>query len=170
MCANNMTLNLLFCSQHDNVPGNLDEACKPTPCKPSLCEPVSDDDVASMHNPSAVDAELLISSSRPAFCATRDEFDISPSPPSRLMPQSVSLSVTSSVFGAAGLKVTSRDSHIITLKIFNGNQIFRAVVYVKAGNRINILNEAKKYCMQRAQDDQSLKTVLAKNVILSYIH
>lgn len=102
-----------YLNQHDNVPGNLDEACKLTPCQPPLCEPVPDADVASMHNSPAVDAELLVPSLWPAFCAKRDGFDIPLSPPSRLVP----LSVTSSVFGAAGLEVTSGDSHTITFKI-----------------------------------------------------
>ncbi len=149
-------------NQHDNIPGNLDESCKLTPCEPP-CEPVPDADVASMHSPLAVDAELLVPSSRPAFCATRDEFDIPPSLPPRLVPpQPVPPSVTTSVSGAAGLEVTSGDSHTITLKILNGNQVFRAVVYVKAGTRTNIFNAAREYCMQRAQDDESLRTLLAK--------
>lgn len=159
-----------YFNQHDNVSNNLNKACKSTSYESSLCELISNDNVASMSNSSIVNVELLISFSKFAFCVTRDEFDIPSSFLSRLMFQSMSLFVTFFVFETANLKMTSRNNHIITHKIFNDNQIFRVVVYVKIDNRINILNQARKYCMQRAQNDQNLKTILTKNVILPYIH
>ena len=87
----------------------------------------------------------------------RDEFDIFLFfPPQLMLFHPVSAFVTTSVFEAAGLEVTSEDGYIITFEIFNGNQVFRAVFNVKADTRIQVLNEAREYCIQRVHDEHEL--------------
>ena len=63
----------------------------------------------------------------------------------------------------------TKDSHTITLKILNGSKVLRSIVLIRDCTRTAILNEARAYCVKRAQDDQSLESQLAKEWDLALV-
>ncbi len=139
-------------NQHDKVPYELYDPYDLT----------SGLDVAPMHNAPAEDAEFLIPPPRPALSTVCDDFDIH-SPPL------ASSSTVTSVLEAGAPGAPTEDSHTITLKILSGSKVLRSIAFIRACTRTAILNEAKAYCVKRAQDDQCLGTLLAKEYDLALI-
>ena len=124
-------------------------------------EPTSESDVAPILNAPAEDSELLVSPPEPALDRGRDP-DFHPPPP--WAPSSIVTSVSE-----APLPEAPEDSHTITLEILNGSKILRSIVFVRACTRTAILNEARRYCVKCAQDDQSLGTLLANGCDLAFV-
>ena len=91
----------------------------------------------------------------------RDKVDFDPSPPS------APSSIMTSVLEAAASAAPTEESH--TIKILNGGKILRSVVFIKACTRKAVLNEAKAYCLRRAQDDPTLGTLLANGYDLALV-
>jgi hypothetical protein len=125
------------------------------------CEPSSESDVAPIRNAPAEDLELLVPPPGPALSPGRDP-DFHPPPPSA--PSSIVTSVTE-----AAAPEAPEDSHTITLEILNGSKVLRSVVFIRACTRTAILNEARRYCVKCAQDDESLGTLLANGCVLAFI-
>ena len=123
-------------------------------------EPTSESDVAPIPNAPAEDSELLVPPPGPALDPGRyPGFHPPPSAPS---------SIVTSVIEAAAPEAPE-DSHTITLEILNGSKVLRSIVFVRACTRTAILNEARRYCVKCAQDDQSLGTLLANGCDLAFV-
>jgi len=137
--------------QHDNISQDLNDPCEST----------SGPDVAPMHSAPPENPEFLVPPPRPALSAVRDERDFRPP-----LPSAPSSTVTSALEAAAP-EAPTEDSHTITLKILNGSKALRSIVFIEACTRTAILKEARAYCVKCAQDDQSLKTLLAKGYDLA---
>jgi len=140
-------------NQHDKIPHDLDDTYEPTP------EP----DVGPMHSAPTEDAEFLVPPLKPALSAVRDNFEFHPPPPS------APSSIATSVLEAAAPEAPTEDSHTITLKILSGSKVLRSIVFIRACTRTAILNEARAYCVECAQDDQSLGTLLANGSALALV-
>ncbi|KAL9614420.1 MAG: hypothetical protein Q9167_001091 [Letrouitia subvulpina] len=139
--------------QDDTISHDLNNPCKST----------AGPEFAPMYGIPAEDAEFLVPFSKPTPSTVRKELDIhSPLPPA------ASSSVTSALETTVSGAPTECD-HTITLKILNGNKVFRSIVSIRACTRTAILKEAKAYCKKRAQDDQSLETLLANKHCLALI-
>ena len=106
-------------------------------------------DAASIHGDPVEDAI-------PALIAVRHKIGLLPPSPS------APSSAVTSILEAAAPEAPMEDSHTITLKILNGSKIIRSVVFIRACTRTAILNEARAYCVKRAQDDESFGRLLAK--------
>ena len=117
-------------------------------------EATSESDVAPVRNAPAENSELLVPPPGPA---------LDPPPP----PSAPSSIVTSVIEAAA--PEAPEDSHTITLEILNGSKVLRSIVFVRACTRTAILNEARRYCMKCAKDDQSLGTLLANGCDLAFV-
>lgn len=117
-------------------------------------EPTSEPDLAPTHSVPAEDADFLVPLPKPAVCAEHDTFLIHPPPPS------APSSTITSVLEASAPEAPTKDSHTITLKISNGSKILRSIVFIDACTRTAILNEARAYCMKRAQDDPNFEKLL----------
>lgn len=128
--------------QHDNLPDNLD-SCNSIPCEPPPFELVTDADIASMHSCSAVDAELLVSSSR-------DEIDIPPSTPPQLMP-----------FQPSGLQ----------LSCMKGTYIFHSQRSVDCDlimTSLSIEARTTAYCPQKQCDEDFITDICTSLPLLSH--
>ncbi|KAK3172110.1 hypothetical protein OEA41_004195 [Lepraria neglecta] len=110
-------------------------------------EPTPEPDVAPIHGAPAEDA-------MPGF---------------RPPPPSAPSSTVTSILEAAAPEAPTKDSHTITLKILNGSKVLRSIVFIRACTRTAILNEARAYCVKRAQDDQSFGRLLAKGWDLALV-
>ena len=137
--------------QHDGFPNDLDGPYEPTP-KP---------DIAPMHSAPTENADFLIPPPSPALCAVRDKSDDHSPPPS------APSSAATPVLENAASDAPREDGHTITLKILNGSQVLRAIVFIRVCTRTAILNEARAYCMKWAEGDQILGTKLAKGCDLA---
>ena len=130
------------------ISNNLDDSYEPTP----------ESNVPGVHDNPPQDFERLVSTPEPAVSAVRDDgFLPSPSAPSSIVP---------SIVEAAAPKAPEDHHHTIALKILSGTTVLRFVVFIRACTRTAILNEARIYCMQRAQEDddhQNLGALLANN-------
>ena len=84
-------------------------------------------------------------------------------------PPSAPLSTVPSVLEAASLEAPRKDSHTITLKILNGSKVLRSIAFIRACTQTAILNEARAYCVKRAQDDQIFGRLLAKGWDLALV-
>ncbi len=140
-------------NQHDKIPHDLDDTYEPTP----------EDDVAPMHSALIEDADFLVPPLKPALSAVRDNFEFHPPPPS------APSSIATSVLEAAAPEAPTEDSHTITLKILSGSKVLRSIVFIRACTRTAILNEARAYCVEYAQDDQILGTLLANRSALALV-
>lgn len=140
-------------NQHDNISHDLYDPHEPTP----------ESDVAPMHSTPAQDAEFLVPPPRLALSAARKKSGFHSLPPS------ASSSTVTSVLEAAAPEAPTKDSHTIALKILNGSNVLRSIVLVRACTRTAILNEARAYCMKRAQNDQRLRTLLANGCDLALV-
>ena len=119
-------------------------------------EPTPGPDAAPIHGAPAEDA-------MPALIALRPKFGFVPPPPS------APSSKVTSIVEAAAPEAPTKDSHTITLKILNGSKVFRSIVFIETCTRTAILNEAKAYCVKRAQDDQTFGRLLAKGWDLALV-
>lgn len=139
-------------NQHDNIPH---DSYNPYGLSP---EPV----VAPMHNAPAEDAEFLLPPSGPTHNAVRNELGFH-SPPSAPSP------IVTSVLETAASEAPMEDGHTIMLKILNGSKVLRSIIFVRGCTQTAILTEARAYCVKRAQDDQSLGTLLANGCNLALV-
>ncbi|KAL8822446.1 MAG: hypothetical protein Q9191_006820 [Dirinaria sp. TL-2023a] len=137
-------------NQRDDISHGLDDPCG---VKSGL------DAVLTADAP-AEDAESFASPLEPPLDAVSHDVEFHPPP---LAPSST----VTSVLEAAAPEVQMEDGHTVTLKIRNGSKLFRSIVLVRACTRKAILEEARVYCMKRAQDDQSLATLLARGYELT---
>jgi len=137
--------------QHDNISHDLNDPYEST----------SGPDITQMHSAPVENAEFLVPPPRPAPSAVRDECDFRPPLPS------APSSTATSVLEAAAPEAPTEDSHTITLKILNGGKALRSIVFIRACTRTAILKEARAYCVECSQDDQSLATLLAKGYDLA---
>ncbi|KAL8875766.1 MAG: hypothetical protein Q9198_005921 [Flavoplaca austrocitrina] len=119
-------------------------------------EPTPGPDAAPIHGAPAEDA-------MPALIALRSKFGFVPPSPS------APSSTVTSILEAAAPEAPTKDSHTITLKILNGSKVFRSIVFIETCTRTAILNEARAYCVKRAQDDQIFGRLLAKGWDLALV-
>ena len=97
--------------------------------------------VAPMHNAPAKNAEFLISPLRPTLSTVYDNFDT-------YSPPLASLFTVTFVLEVTALGASTKDSHIITLKILNSSKVLRSIAFIRACTRTVILNEAKVNCVK----------------------
>ena len=119
-------------------------------------EPTPEPDAAPIHGAPAEDA-------MPALIAVRRKIGFVPPPPS------APSSTVTSILEAAAPEAPTKDSHTIILKILNGSKVLRSIVFIRACTRTAILNEARAYCVKRAQVDQIFGRLLAKGWDLALV-
>ena len=134
------------------IPDQYDKPMQDS-ANPYLPQPVSD--VASRHNGPTEDAEFSVSPPKSATSSVHGSHHVHP-----ILPP-VQLPSVPSIREEAAPEAPIQDGHAITLKIINGSEILRSVVFITASTRTAILNEARAYCEQYVKDDQRLNGVLA---------
>ncbi|KAL8990380.1 MAG: hypothetical protein Q9177_000955 [Variospora cf. flavescens] len=140
-------------TEHHKAAHDFDEPCEPPP------EP----DVAPIYGAPAENIELLVHHPRRPVWARRGTC-ASPSPPPTLPSPTIV-----SVLEDAAPEPPTRDSHTITLKIVNGSKIFRTIISVQDCTRTAILDEARAYCVRRAESNITFGKSLPKKWELALV-
>ena len=135
------------------IPDQYDKSMQDS-ANPYLPQPVSD--IVSRHNDPTEDAEFFVSPPKSATSSVHGRHHVHP-----LLPP-LQLPLVPSIREGATPEAPIQDGHAITLKIINGKEILRSVVFITASTRTAILKEARAYCEQYVKDDQRLGGVLAK--------
>ena len=120
-------------------------------------------DVASRHNGPTKDAEFFASPPRSATSNVHRKCNVQP-----LLPPA-QLSTGHSILEAAAPGAPIQDGHAVTLKIINGSEILRSIVFITASTRTAILDEAIAYYEKHVQDNQSSGMVMAKEWDLNLV-
>ncbi|KAI4138460.1 MAG: hypothetical protein LQ341_004659 [Variospora aurantia] len=127
------------------------------------CEPPPEPDVAPRYGAPAENIELQVHHPRRPVWARRDTCASSSPPPTLRSPTIIS------VLEDAAPEPPTRDSHTITLKIVNGSKVFRTIISVEDCTRTAILNEARAYCVRRAESNQTFGKSLPKKWELALV-
>ena len=134
------------------IPDQYDKSMQDS-ANPYLPQPVSD--IASRPNSPTEDAELFVSPPKSPTSSVHGRYHVHP-----LLPP-VQLPLVPPIREEAPPETPIQDGHAIALKIINGSEILRSVVFITASTRTAILNQARAYCEQYVKDDQRLSGVLA---------
>ena len=133
--------------QHNNISYDFNGPCESAP-GPGI--------VAKRSAPFD-ESDVLKKPPAPPHCAVRKRSEIDSLPPP------VPTSTMASVLEDATPKTPKEYGQTIALEILAGSKVLRAIVLIVACTRTAILNEARAYCTQSAQYDQTLGTILAKS-------